>query len=404
MDEHPFPLPEHVSFPDQPAGACPACEGQQTRSFYSVSSIPIHSCVLLESAQLAREFPTGDLRLAVCSDCGFVFNELFDPSRIDYKEDYEETQGYSGTFRAFLAQLINGLAAGRDLSGKTLLEIGCGRGDFLEQLCEATGAQGVGIDPSQTSGRVKLDAGAGLRFEQVEYGPQHFAVPAAGILCRHTLEHIPDVQNVVGMIRAHLEEQGSGWTFFEVPDTERILKEGAYWDVYYEHCSYFSVGSLARLFERCGFSVLDLVKVYGEQYLHLIADLAGPASQAAIPSAKEVVDWAGAFGETCRQSLSQWHTWLGQSAPGSVALWGSGSKATGFLTTLGSWDRIAFVVDINPQKHGKFVAGSGHEIVKPEALVDSGVRRVLIMNPIYEREINEQIQGLGLDLEIRCVG
>ena len=41
--------------------------------------------------------------------------------------------------------------------------------------------------------------------------------------------------------------------FFELPDTERVLTEAAFWDIYYEHCSYFTPGSLARLFRRTGF-------------------------------------------------------------------------------------------------------------------------------------------------------
>jgi hypothetical protein len=28
--------------------------------------------------------------------------------------------------------------------------------------------------------------------------------------------------------------------FFETPDAKRVLAEGAFWDIYYEHCSYFS--------------------------------------------------------------------------------------------------------------------------------------------------------------------
>ncbi|NJM57780.1 MAG: hypothetical protein HC857_10560 [Synechococcales cyanobacterium RU_4_20] len=37
--------------------------------------------------------------------------------------------------------------------------------------------------------------------------------------------------------------------YFEVPDAERIFAERAFWDVYYEHCSYFSPPSLTAL---CG--------------------------------------------------------------------------------------------------------------------------------------------------------
>ncbi len=51
---------------------------------------------------------------------------------------------------------------------------------------------------------------------------------------------------------------------------------------------------------------------------------------------------AETFATRCRQELAAWHAWLQESAPGTVALWGSGSKATGFLTTLTAW-AIMFV-------------------------------------------------------------
>ena len=58
---------------------------------------------------------------------------------------------------------------------------------------------------------------------------------------------------------------------FELPDVRRVLDEVAFWDVYYEHCSYFSAGSLARLFRATGFEVLDLALDYDDQYLLLEA-------------------------------------------------------------------------------------------------------------------------------------
>ena len=55
-----------------------------------------------------------------------------------------------------------------------------------------------------------------------------------------------------------MSEQNPTLVFFEVPDTMRILREGAFWDIYYEHCSYFTPGSLARRFRRTGFDINEL--------------------------------------------------------------------------------------------------------------------------------------------------
>ena len=398
-------LPPGVHFPGGAGAPCPACGSVHSERFYGVEGIPVHSCVLLADAEGARSFPKGDLSLAICTECGFVFNEHFDESRIDYSEDYEETQGYSGTFRAFLTATIEQLVSELRLAGTTILEIGCGRGDFLEQLCARADAHGIGIDPSRTAGRVDLAAGRGLRFLHAEYGSEHHDLAVDGIACRHTLEHIGPVRAVADSVAQHLGGDAQRWSFWEVPDTERILEAGAFWDVYYEHVSYFSPASLARLFDRAGFHLDRLERVYGDQYLHL---LARPRAQGTaphpLPPVQPMLDKARAFAESCRAALSEWHRWLQASEPGSVALWGSGSKATGFLTTLGSWDRIDCVVDINPDKQGRFCAGSGHAIVAPEDLVGRPIERVLIMNPIYLDEIQSQLASLGLHPEVRALG
>lgn len=398
----PQALPQHVAFPGAPARPCPACSGSNTRSFYRLEGIPIHSCVLLEDAEQARAFPTGDLELAACADCGFVFNQLFDPARIDYSEDYEETQGYSGTFRAFLEETIAALIEAHPSTGKLLVEIGCGRGDFLEQLCTAADARGIGIDPSSTAGRVDGSAGRGLRFLNEVYAEKHLALDAHGVFCRHTLEHLPAVRELVALVHKHLDREGDRFAFFEVPDTLRILNEGAFWDVYYEHCSYFSEASLGHLFAAQGFQIESLNLVYAGQYLHLSAS--PNAASGIIPKdPRPVLEAVQTFQTSCSETISRWHKLLQEHEPGTVALWGSGSKATGFLTTIGSSDRVAHVVDINPAKHGRFVAGTGHRIVAPIELKDHNIKTLIIMNPIYTEEITRDVKAMGLEPRILAV-
>ena len=100
-----------------------------------------------------------------------------------------------------------------------------------------------------------------------------------------------------------------------------------------------------------------------------------------------------------RNSLQTW-----RSQGKTVVVWGSGSKSVGYLTTLGLRDEIAAVVDINPHKHGKFQAGSGHEIVGPDALVDIKPDVVVAMNPIYVDEIRADLNRRGLDPELTALG
>jgi hypothetical protein len=62
-------------------------------------------------------------------------------------------------------------------------------------------------------------------------------------------------------------------------------------------------------------------------------------------------------------------------------------------------NEIQYVVDINPRKHGKFVTGTGQEIVPPEFLKEYQPDCVIIMNPIYAQEIKNTVEQFGLEVE-----
>jgi hypothetical protein len=71
-----------------------------------------------------------------------------------------------------------------------------------------------------------------------------------------------------------------------------------------------------------------------------------------------------------------------------------------YLTNLGLRDEIEYAVDINPFKTGKFMAGTGQQIVAPEFLVDYKPDLVIAMNPIYLDEIRAKLDELGLAPEL----
>ena len=66
--------------------------------FHEVANVPTNSCILLETRAEALAYPRGDIRLAFCPNCGFVFNAAFDQRLTEYSGRYEETQGFSPTF------------------------------------------------------------------------------------------------------------------------------------------------------------------------------------------------------------------------------------------------------------------------------------------------------------------
>jgi SAM-dependent methyltransferase len=396
-------LPEGVSFDaiTQLNKTCPNCGSTGLRIFYRVDNIPVHSCLLVTGKDDALAYPKGNLQLGFCDSCGFITNTQFDQSVHDYSAQYEETQGFSPRFNAFARSLARRLIEKYDIHGKTILEIGCGKGEFLTLMCELGNNRGIGIDPAFVPERNPATDGTQVEFVQDFYSDRYADIEADVICCRHTLEHIAPASQFIRLIRKAIGKRTDTLIFFEVPDVMRVLKEGAFWDLYYEHCSYFTTGSLARLFRSAGFKIDDLYLDYDDQYIMLTAYPAdGPTlARLHIESDMQALMLArNAFRENCSSRINRWRTTLQQwtTAGQKVVLWGSGSKAVAFLTTLKPMDQIEYVVDINPYKQGRYMPGTGQKIVWPAFLQDYRPDVCVIMNPVYHDEIQQSLAEMNL--------
>ena len=60
-------------------------------------------------------------------------------------------------------------------------------------------------------------------------------------------------------------------------------------------------------------------------------------------------------------------------------------------------------LDINPNNHGTFIAGTGQEIVAPKALQEYQPRLVVAMNPVYREEIGQDLDKMGLTAELTTI-
>jgi hypothetical protein len=152
---------------------------------------------------------------------------------------------------------------------------------------------------------------------------------------------------------------------------------------------------------------MNLAREYDGQYL-MIEARAGDGEGGALleqeDDLEELAREVANFSENYPHKLDAWRRDLQRirQAGRRAVIWGAGSKGVAFLTTLHIEDRIEYAVDINPYKHGTYMAGTGQEIVGPEFLREYRPDVVIVMNPIYEEEIRQLTEGLGLTPEFMC--
>lgn len=335
------------------------------RLLFRADQVPVYQNKMFPSREAALGCPTGDLRIVEDLDSGLVFNEAFDPARLQYDESYQNEQANSAVFQRHLDDVL--ALFSRHFSGLDVIEVGCGKGYFLERMREA-GYAASGVDPAYE--------GEAPYVVKAPFSPD-LGMHGEVVVLRHVLEHIPDP---VAFLREIAHANGDrGLIYIEVPCVEWILERRAWFDLFYEHVNYFRADDFRRMFG----VVRGVERLFGGQYLGVIADLATlrrpRRDEAAAPRL---------FPEDLMAAPSR----LAERGAGAArrVVWGAGAKGMMFAHYLGRHGApLDFALDISPGKQGGFLAGTGLPVLAPE----EGLARmsegdvIYIMNSNYRDEI-----------------
>jgi hypothetical protein len=162
------------------------------------------------------------------------------------------------------------------------------------------------------------------------------------------------------------------------------------------------------VFREAGFEVIETWTDYDGQYLMIAAKPCseiGPITNLERDAPSRVAAAINTFVPRQAQRVRYWKQQLSDlTRQGNRAVvWGSGSKGVAFLTMLNLDRSVEYVVDINPYRQGKFMAGTGQQIVAPEFLRQYKPDVAIAMNPVYKAEIQKDLRELGLHTTVLSV-
>lgn len=382
--------------------ACPVCESENTQVGEQRSAVPVLMNKLYGSRAEARAALVGELEIVFCQDCGFTWNARFDPELITYDESYENDQTHSPEFQAHIsARVADVMAATSPGANLNFLEIGCGQGTFIGEVARKAGSRlssAEGFDPAWRG--ADASGPAGSRIHNVyftEESARRLIHQPNVVATRHTIEHIPQPVSFLSNIRRALGNASRARLFVETPSVTWILRHEAIQDFFYEHCTLFTAPALAYALQRAGFRVLRVDHVFGGQYLWAEAE-AADAPAGPPPKSGGVGSLAGARD----RFVSRWRASVQSAASkGPVAIWGAGAKGVSFATLVDPDGMlIDHAIDINPAKQGRWLAGSGVQVLSPEEAAGRAPRSIFLMNPIYHREVQERAARAGVKADI----
>ncbi|MFG1296873.1 class I SAM-dependent methyltransferase [Xanthobacter variabilis] len=329
------------------------------KALYEQTGLPVLQNRVYATAREAQACQLGDVRLVQDPATGLVFNAAFRPELVIYDSNYHNEQSLSSAFVRHLEEVREIIA--RRLGRERLVEVGCGKGFFLEMLL-AAGFDIVGFDAAYEGDNPRIQR----RFFEPGMG-----MSSDGLILRHVLEHIADP--VAFLQNLKVANGGQGLIYIEVPCLDWILENRAWFDIFYEHVNYFRLADLNRMFG----TVVESGRLFGGQYLYVVADLATVQAPAFVPGDAVTVP------ENFAASLATM-----DGAGG--AIWGCASKGVIYaLLRARAGHPVDLAIDINPAKQGRHMPVTGLRVHAPDeglALLAPG-STIYIMNPNYADEI-----------------
>lgn len=331
-----------------------------------------------EMPAAAQGLPTADqlaadrgvtLALHQCSGCGTV---QLATEPVPYWRDVIRAAGISAEMRAYRLDQFGRWLGQHDLTGRKVLEVGCGRGEYLSLLRDA-GADATGIEHLPAS--VAACREAGLRVtEGFIDGPDTRLAdgPFDGFAILNFLEHIPAAHLTLRGIVANLEPGAIG--LVEVPDFDMILRMRLFAEFVPDHLYYFTRQSLKHLLEGNGLEVLECSSEWHGYVLSATVRKRTPLDLSALQNAQADIQ-------------ASFNAFLDRFDTGRVAIWGAGHQALALISLLGIASRIRYVLDSAPFKQGRFTPATHLPIVAPERLDEGEVDAVIVLAASYSEEV-----------------
>jgi len=311
-----------------------------------------------------------DLKIYQCAGCGLVQHGLLP---VSYHRDVIRAIAYSAEMAAFRLQQLGSWIQHFDLHNQNVLEIGCGKGEYLDLLMQSGAQRVFGLENAEPSIQLASQRGFNVKQGYLSLGfsnPWPFKFEAFAIFS--FLEHWPDLKGSLNNLHTFLNDGACG--LIEVPNFDFIIKNGLYSEFTTDHIFYFDKNSLRTVLELCGFEVQSIESIWHDYIL------------SAQVKKRTRLD-ANDFKTKQADMVAQLCFFTGQFQPQEVVVWGAGHQALAVISLARLQDKISHVIDSAEFKQNKYTPASHLLIKPPESLLQDNPKAIVIMAAAYSDEV-----------------
>jgi len=315
-----------------------------------------------------------DLNVCQCSGCGLV---QLSNEPVPYYKEVIRAAAVSQEMKDFRDNQFKTFIKKHSLKEKKVIEIGCGRGEYLSIL-KNTGAIVSGLEYSEES--VKQCIVNGLNVSQGFLESSDYMIngaPFDGFFMLNFLEHLPEQNLVLSGIYNNLTDQAVG--LLEVPNFNMILRKHLFSEFIGDHLFYFTKDTLTTTLNLNGFEVIDCSEIWNE---YIISAVIRKRNRLNIDD----------FQKHQANLKYELEKYLSCFRSKNVAIWGAGHQALAIISLIDLSGKIKYVIDSAAFKQGKYTPATHIPIVSPDVLHSDPVEAVIIMAASYSDEVARTIR------------
>lgn len=329
----------------------------------------------------AQGFPTeqelstdsgSELEICQCKKCGMV---QITGEPVPYYKDVIRATGVSEEMKVFRRKQFAEWITKYNLNGKKIIEIGCGRGEYMDMMAEHP-VELFGLEHNQDSIEAAKTRGLHIFKGYIENTEDIIEqAPFDGFYILNFLEHIPKPKKFLQGICNNLNDDAVG--IVEVPNFDMILEKKLFSEFISDHLMYFTKDTLTRMLECNGFEVLEIQNIW---YDYIISAVVKKRKQLEIISLKNQKN-------LITNQLWNYITKI-KKENGKLAVWGAGHQALAIMAMTEIHSEIDCVIDSAEFKQNKYTPATHITIVSPQILEQGDITDVLIIAGGFSDEIS----------------
>jgi hypothetical protein len=369
---------------------CPICNNNNCVELLPLVKQPLSRYGLSITKDASSKVHKYPIHIFICKFCEFIFNNDFDPNNVDYRSnEVQESSIFSEGIKQYMDDSVLFLKSMLDLSGESILEIGCGEGYFINSFRDS---ELIAYEPSP-EGYMAEDLGVRVFHEYLSldnidkytYKKPHL------IAMRQVLEHIQDPLSFLKILKNFAKESSSSYLYIEVPNSYLSVNDSRFYDFYYEHVNYFTIASISNLMNKAGYRVISCSEEYSGEIIRVLAELPKKGRNPSLPLESRIEKTAKYI--------------IDKSKKGNIIVgWGASGNGPSFLNYNNlDCNIVSYIIDSDIRKQGKYIPVTGQKVYSPMHLTVDKPDVVIIFSQFHKKDIESEINdifGNGNPIEI----